>query len=219
MLTKRFLELNLLGAEWVNWVLVIASFIGLAITIDRLLLYWRTRERLRGPPVGPPGSAARARTWARPGRSCAGDSLVRNVLRAGLDAVGRGERDPKSVEEEMLAPWPPSAPATTPAWPGSPPSPTSRRWSDCSAPSSASSGPSTASGQAGTTQSAGNPQVMSSIAEALASTAFGIFVAVPGRGGLQPAQAPTWASASARPSRSCASCSPTWARLESEDVQ
>jgi biopolymer transport protein ExbB/TolQ len=35
-------------------------------------------------------------------------------------------------------------------------------------------------GQAGTTQSAGNPQVMVSIAEALASTAFGIFVAVPG---------------------------------------
>jgi biopolymer transport protein ExbB/TolQ len=35
-------------------------------------------------------------------------------------------------------------------------------------------------GKAGTTQSAGNPQVMTSIAEALASTAIGIFVAVPG---------------------------------------
>jgi biopolymer transport protein TolQ len=35
-------------------------------------------------------------------------------------------------------------------------------------------------GQAGTTQSAGNPQVMTAIAEALVSTAFGILVAVPG---------------------------------------
>ena len=179
MLTKRFLELNLLGAEWVNWVLVIASFVGLSITIDRLLLYWRTRERfsalqsglqdaLRGQDLG----AARALV--------AGDSLIRNVLRAGLDAVGRGEHDPKSVEEEMLAAL--AAERTRydarVAW----------------LTTIANIAPLVGLlgtiigivgafyglGQAGTTQSAGNPQVMSSIAEALASTAFGIFVAVPG---------------------------------------
>jgi biopolymer transport protein ExbB len=102
MLTKRFLELNLLGAEWVNWVLVIASFVGLAITIDRLLLYWRTRERFAALQAGLQ-EALRRQDLGAARVLVEGDSLVRNVLRAGLDAVGRGERDPKSVEEEMLA--------------------------------------------------------------------------------------------------------------------
>jgi biopolymer transport protein ExbB/TolQ len=179
MLTKRFLELNLLGAEWVNWVLVIASFIGLAITIDRLLLYWRTRERFAALQSGLQG-ALRGQDLAAARALVAGDSLIRNVLRAGLDAVGRGEHDPKSVEEEMLAAL--AAERTRydarVAW----------------LTTIANIAPLVGLlgtiigivgafyglGQAGTTQSAGNPQVMSSIAEALASTAFGIFVAVPG---------------------------------------
>ncbi len=179
MLTKRFLELNLLGAEWVNWVLVIASFIGLAITIDRLLLYWRTRERFSALQSGLQ-DALRRQDLGSARTLVAGDSLVRNVLRAGLDAVGRGERDPKSVEEEMLAAL--AAERTRydarVAW----------------LTTIANIAPLVGLlgtiigivgafyglGQAGTTQSAGNPQVMSSIAEALASTAFGIFVAVPG---------------------------------------
>jgi biopolymer transport protein ExbB/TolQ len=179
MLTKRFLELNLLGAEWVNWVLVIASFIGLAITIDRLLLYWRTRERFSALQSGLQ-EALRGKDLGSARTLVAGDSLVRNVLRAGLDAVGRGERDPKSVEEEMLAAL--AAERTRydarVAW----------------LTTIANIAPLVGLlgtiigivgafyglGQAGTTQSAGNPQVMSSIAEALASTAFGIFVAVPG---------------------------------------
>jgi biopolymer transport protein ExbB/TolQ len=179
MLTKRFLELNLLGAEWVNWVLVIASFIGLAITIDRLLLYWRTRERFAALQSGLQG-ALRGQDLAAARALVAGDSLVRNVLRAGLDAVGRGEHDPKSVEEEMLAAL--AAERTRydarVAW----------------LTTIANIAPLVGLlgtiigivgafyglGQAGTTQSAGNPQVMTSIAEALASTAFGIFVAVPG---------------------------------------
>ena len=45
MLTQRILQLNLLGAEWVNWLLLAVSFVGNAIFVDRLLLYWRTRER------------------------------------------------------------------------------------------------------------------------------------------------------------------------------
>ena len=179
MLTKRFLELNLLGAEWVNWVLVIASFIGLAITIDRLLLYWRTRERFAALQSGLQ-DALRGKDLGSARTLVAGDSLIRNVLRAGLDAVGRGERDPKSVEEEMLAAL--AAERTRydarVAW----------------LTTIANIAPLVGLlgtiigivgafyglGQAGTTQSAGNPQVMSSIAEALASTAFGIFVAVPG---------------------------------------
>ena len=179
MLTKRFLELNLLGAEWVNWVLVVASFIGLAITIDRLLLYWRTRERFSALQSGLQ-DALRRQDLGSARTLVAGDSLVRNVLRAGLDAVGRGERDPKSVEEEMLAAL--AAERTRydarVAW----------------LTTIANIAPLVGLlgtiigivgafyglGQAGTTQSAGNPQVMSSIAEALASTAFGIFVAVPG---------------------------------------
>jgi biopolymer transport protein ExbB/TolQ len=179
MLTKRFLELNLLGAEWVNWVLVIASFIGLAITIDRLLLYWRTRERFAALQSGLQ-AALRSQDLAAARVLVAGDARVRNVLRAGLDAVGRGEHDPKSVEEEMLAAL--AAERTRydarVAW----------------LTTIANIAPLVGLlgtiigivgafyglGQAGTTQSAGNPQVMTSIAEALASTAFGIFVAVPG---------------------------------------
>ena len=179
MLTKRFLELNLLGAEWVNWVLVIASFIGLAITLDRLLLYWRTRERFAALQAGLQ-DALRRQDLGAARVLVEGDSLVRNVLRAGLEAVGRGERDPKAVEEEMLAALASerSRYDARVAW----------------LTTIANIAPLVGLlgtiigvvgafyglGQAGTTQSAGNPQVMSSIAEALASTAFGIFVAVPG---------------------------------------
>jgi biopolymer transport protein ExbB/TolQ len=179
MLTKRFLELNLLGAEWVNWVLVIASFIGLAITLDRLLLYWRTRERFAALQAGLQ-DALRRQDLGAARVLVEGDSLVRNVLRAGLDAIGRGERDPKSVEEEMLA----ALAAERTRYD------TRVAWLTTIANIApligllgtiiGVVGAFYGLGQAGTTQSAGNPQVMSSIAEALASTAFGIFVAVPG---------------------------------------
>jgi biopolymer transport protein ExbB/TolQ len=179
MLTQRFLELNLLGAEWVNWALVILSIIGLAITIDRLILYARTRERFL-PLQAALQDALRRQDLAAARGLVQSDSLVRNVLRAGLEAVGRGERDPKAVEEEMLA--------TLAA--------ERSRYDERVAwlTTIANIAPLVGLlgtiigvvgafyglGQAGTTQSAGNPQVMSSIAEALASTAFGIFVAVPG---------------------------------------
>jgi len=179
MLTQRFLQLNLLGAEWVNWALVILSIIGLAITIDRLILYARTRERFL-PLQAALQDALRRQDLGAARGLVQSDSLVRNVLRAGLEAVGRGERDPKAVEEEMLA--------TLAA--------ERSRYDERVAwlTTIANIAPLVGLlgtiigvvgafyglGQAGTTQSAGNPQVMSSIAEALASTAFGIFVAVPG---------------------------------------
>jgi biopolymer transport protein ExbB/TolQ len=179
MLTQRFLQLNLLGAEWVNWTLVFLSIIGLAITIDRLILYGRTRERFSAlqPALQ---DALRRQDLAAVRGLVQSDTLVRNVLRAGLDAVGRGERDPKAVEEEMLA----SLAAERSRYDAR------VAWLTTIANIAplvgllgtiiGVVGAFYGLGQAGTTQSAGNPQVMSSIAEALASTAFGIFVAVPG---------------------------------------
>lgn len=179
MLTQRFLQLNLLGAEWVNWTLVLLSIIGLSITIDRLILYSRTRERF-GPLQAALQDALRRQDLGAARGLVESDSLVRNVLRAGLDAVGRGERDPKSVEEEMLA----TLAAERSRYDAR------VAWLTTIANIAplvgllgtiiGVVGAFYGLGQAGTTQSAGNPQVMSSIAEALASTAFGIFVAVPG---------------------------------------
>ncbi len=179
MLTQRFLQLNLLGAEWVNWALVLLSIIGLAITIDRLILYTRTRERFGALQAALQDALRRQDLGAARGL-VQSDSLVRNVLRAGLDAVGRGERDPKSVEEEMLA----TLAAERSRYDAR------VAWLTTIANIAplvgllgtiiGVVGAFYGLGQAGTTQSAGNPQVMSSIAEALASTAFGIFVAVPG---------------------------------------
>jgi biopolymer transport protein ExbB/TolQ len=179
MLTQRFLQLNLLGAEWIMWVLVIFSVIGVSITLDRVLLYWRTRERFPELQAGLQ-QALRSHDLAAARRVTDGDSLVRNVLRAGLESLERGERDSKAVEEEMLA-----ALASE----------RSRydarvAWLTTIANSSPLVGllgtiigivaAFYGLGQAGTTQSAGNPQVMTSIAEALVATAIGILVAVPG---------------------------------------
>ncbi len=179
MLTQRFLQLNLLGAEWVNWVLVILAVFGLAITADRMILYWRTRERFTTLQAGLQ-DALRRQDLAAARALVQSDSLVRNVLRAGLETVGRGERDPKAVEEEMLAilaaersrydarvAWLTTIANIAPLV-------------GLLGTIIGVVGAFYGLGQAGTTQSAGNPQVMSSIAEALASTAFGIFVAVPG---------------------------------------
>ena len=179
MLTQRFLQLNLLGAEWVNWLLVMLSVTGLAITLDRTLLYFRTREGFTSLQSAIQ-DALRRRDLAAARTVVASDTLVRNVLRAGLDAVERGERDPRSVEEEMLA----ALAAERSRYDAR------VAWLTTIANIApligllgtiiGVVGAFYGLGQAGTTQSAGNPQVMSSIAEALASTAFGIFVAVPG---------------------------------------
>lgn len=179
MLTQRFLQLDLLGAEWVNWTLVLLSLVGVAITADRVLLYARTRERFHALKAALQ-DALRRQDLALARGLLEGDSLVRNVLRAGLDAVARGVRDPRSVEEEMLA----ALAAERSRYDAR------VAWLTTIANIApligllgtiiGVVGAFYGLGQAGTTQSAGNPQVMSSIAEALASTAFGIFVAVPG---------------------------------------
>ena len=179
MLTQRFLQLNLLGAEWIMWVLVVLSAVGVANAADRVLLYWRTREgfgllqrelqdRLRRRDL----DGALALT----GR----DSLVRNVLRAGLDALKRGERRPEAVEQEMLA----ALASERSRYDGR------VAWLTTIANIAPLIGllgtiigivaAFYGLGQAGSAQSAGNPQVMTSIAEALVATAIGILVAVPG---------------------------------------
>ncbi|MGA8892994.1 MAG: MotA/TolQ/ExbB proton channel family protein [Anaeromyxobacteraceae bacterium] len=179
MLTQKFLQLNLLGAEWVNWMLVLLSFVGLSITVDRAILYTRTREGFAALQAALQ-DVLRRHDLAGAQALVQRDTLIRNVLRAGIDAITRGERDPKSVEEEMLA----SLAAERSRYDAR------VAWLTTIANIAplvgllgtiiGVVGAFYGLGQAGTTQSAGNPQVMSSIAEALASTAFGIFVAVPG---------------------------------------
>ena len=44
MLSQRLLEFALIGAEWVLWLLVVLSVYSVAVMLDRVLLYFRTRE-------------------------------------------------------------------------------------------------------------------------------------------------------------------------------
>jgi biopolymer transport protein ExbB len=101
MLTQKFLQLFEVGAEWVSWVLVGVSLFGLAVIIDRLRLLLRTRERFEQ--LAPALVAALEHGDAAAAlATVAGDSLIRNVLRAGLERVARGERRPEAVEQAML---------------------------------------------------------------------------------------------------------------------
>lgn len=101
MLTQKFLELFNLGAEWVTWLLLGVSVLGLAVVIDRTVLLLRTREgftALRAAMAASLGRGDLAASMA----AVEGDSLARNVLRAGLLLVGRGERRSEPVEQAML---------------------------------------------------------------------------------------------------------------------
>ena len=102
MLTRKFLDLtSQFGADWVNWVLVAVSLAGLTVVLDRLLLFLRTRERYPSLRAGL-DAALRAGDVTAVQGALAGDSLLRNVLRAGIDLVARGERQAASVEQVML---------------------------------------------------------------------------------------------------------------------
>jgi biopolymer transport protein ExbB len=101
MLTQKFLQLFEFGAEWVTWLLVAVSILGSAVVLDRLLLLVRTRERfddLRGALAAALDRGDAAAALAAVG----GDSLIRNVLRAGLALAARGERRGEPVEQAML---------------------------------------------------------------------------------------------------------------------
>jgi biopolymer transport protein ExbB len=101
MLTQKFLQLFEVGAEWVSWVLVAVSLLGTAVVIDRLLLLLRTRERFEGLRGAIGGALDRGDASAALS-AASGDSLIRNVLRAGLILAARGERRTEPVEQAML---------------------------------------------------------------------------------------------------------------------
>lgn len=179
MLTERFLALTAtFGADWVNWVLLGVSLTATTVLLDRLLLYVRTRERY------PALRAAFAESLRRGEvagalRAVEGDSLLRNVLRAGLQLVARGERQAASVEQAML---------------GQLAEERARYDARLSVLSTIGNtaplvgllgtvigivGAFYVLGKLGTAQAAGNASIMASIGEALVTTGVSIAVAVP----------------------------------------
>jgi biopolymer transport protein ExbB len=101
MLSSRLIELSLVGAEWVLWLLVVLSLVSLAAVVDRIILFSRTREKiteLEPALIGALGSGDLPAAQ----RVVSGDSLVRNVLRAGLEQIAQGKRDRGIVEQAML---------------------------------------------------------------------------------------------------------------------
>lgn len=102
MLTQKFLDLTAsFGADWVNFVLIGVSIVGLAVFIDRVVFYARTAERY--PALRAAFSASLAASDLDGAlRAVEGDSFTRNVVRAGLELAARGERQPASLEQAML---------------------------------------------------------------------------------------------------------------------
>lgn len=179
MLTQKFLDLIAsFGADWVNWVLLAVSVVGLAVFLDRVALYARTRERY--PALRAAFSASLvAGEVSGALRAVEGDSLCRNVLRAGLELVARGERQPASIEQAML---------------GRLSEERGRYEANLSVLTTIGNvapligllgtvigivGAFYVLGKLGTVQASSNSLVMSSIGEALVTTGLGILVAVP----------------------------------------
>ena len=85
MLSKRLIELSLVGAEWVLWLLIVLSVFALAAVLDRVILFFRTREPssasvdgVIAPPAGP--RQRDSRYFARP--SCIQMGTVLRLVRA-----------------------------------------------------------------------------------------------------------------------------------------
>jgi len=101
MLSERLLQFSVLGAEWVLWLLVGLSVISLAAVVDRAVLFLRTRERIRE--LEPRLIEALSRGDLQQAlKEVERDSLVRNVVRAGLTQMAEGLRDSEAVEQAML---------------------------------------------------------------------------------------------------------------------
>jgi len=101
MLTQKLLEFALVGAEWVLWLLVLLSVISLWVVIDRSVLFLRTRERVQQLEPGLISALSRC-DLEEARRLVSKDSMVPNVVRAGLEAVSRGKLEPSVVEQAML---------------------------------------------------------------------------------------------------------------------
>ena len=101
MLSRRLIELSSVGAEWVLWLLVVLSVFALGAVLDRFILFFRTRERIVE--LEPPLLAALGRGDLKAALAqVQRDSFVCNVLRAGLEQISQGKRDPGAVEQAML---------------------------------------------------------------------------------------------------------------------
>ncbi len=101
MLSQKLIELSMVGAEWVLWLLVALSMAAAAVTFDRMLLFVKTRERIIE--LEPPLSRALASGDLQSARKATeGDSFVRNVIRAGLEQIVRLGKDAAAVEQAML---------------------------------------------------------------------------------------------------------------------
>lgn len=178
MLSQKLIGLSLMGAEWVLWLLVGLSILALAVVIDRLVLFIRTREDItRLEPVLTGALSSGDLCSAR--EAVTSDSFVRNVLRAGIEQIARGNRDAGTVEQAMLG-----ATARERA--------RFERWLTPlgtignSAPFLGLFGTVLGIVQAfyqmgkfGATAAAGNQVIMTAIGEALVTTGLGIMVAIP----------------------------------------
>lgn len=101
MLTEKLLEFALIGAEWVLWLLIALSVLSIYLLLDRIILYARTREHIAE--LEPALVSALERCDAqKAAQAVARDSFVSNVLRPGVELIGRGQTDPGAVEQVML---------------------------------------------------------------------------------------------------------------------
>jgi biopolymer transport protein ExbB len=178
MLSQKLIALSLVGAEWVLWLLVALSALALAVVVDRLVLFARTRERITE--LEPVLSSALTRGDLCSAREVVEqDSFVRNVLRAGLEQIARGSRDPGTVEQAMLG-----ATARERARYEARLTPLGTIGN--AAPFLGLFGTVLGivqafyqMGQFGATAAAGNKVIMTAIGEALVTTGLGIMVAIP----------------------------------------
>lgn len=178
MLSQKLIELSMAGAEWVLWLLVALSVAAAAVVIDRMILFARTRERI--PALEPVLSRALAGGDLEAARQAvAGDSFVRNVIRAGIDQVARGGKDPGAVEQAMMG-----ATARERARYETRLTPLGTIGN--AAPFLGLFGTVLGivqafyqMGQFGATEAAGNKVIMTAIGEALVTTGLGIMVAIP----------------------------------------
>jgi len=90
-LTERLLNVALFGAEWVLWLLIALSIVSVALMIERLVFFRRTKidpelldDEVRGLLRRGELDAARARLERHPG------ALEAGVLLAGLDRAAQG---------------------------------------------------------------------------------------------------------------------------------
>jgi biopolymer transport protein ExbB len=98
MLTKFLLDLALVGAEWVLWILVALSLVSVAMIIERAWFYWKRSVDLEAlehdlDEAFEAGELNRARDLLHKR-----DAMEAHVVLAGLEVIERG---PDAVEDKM----------------------------------------------------------------------------------------------------------------------